>query len=77
MARPFARRAAFLIVTFALFGGGSELALRLAGWPKKDGTKEFTHAQVYWSQPPNQHLEPYTHKETGATFRVRTIRVEH
>lgn len=72
MARPFARRAAFLLVTLALFGGGSELALRLAGWPKKDGTKEFTHAQVYWSQPPNQHLEPYTHKETGATFRVST-----
>ncbi len=72
MARAAARRVAFMATTLVLFTAGSEVALRLAGWPKKEGTKEFTHAQSYWVQPANQHLEPYTHKETGATFRVST-----
>ncbi len=70
--RPFTRRLAFVATTLFLFLGGSEIALRVAGWPKKDGTKEFTHAQIYWSQPSNQHLEPINHKETGGIFRVST-----
>lgn len=70
--RPLVRRLVFVVVTLALFVGGSEVALRASGLPKKDGTKEFTHAQIYWVQPPNQHLEPLTHKETGGTFRVST-----
>ncbi len=70
--RSLVRRVIFVLVTLLLFGGGSEAALRAAGLPKKDSTKEFTHAQIYWVQPPNQHLEPLTHKETGGTFRVST-----
>jgi hypothetical protein len=66
------RRLGFALLVVALFFGGSEIALRAAGWPKKDPTKEFTHSEVYWVQPPSQHLEPYPHKETGGSFRVST-----
>ncbi len=72
MARPVAQRLVFTVVTLGLFLGGSEVALRVAGVPKKDPTKDFTHNEIYWVQPPNQHLEPLTHKETGDTFRVST-----
>lgn len=70
--RPVLRRLVFMGLTAVLFLGGSEVALRVAGVPHRDPTKEFTHNEIYWVQPPNQHLEPLTHKETGATFRVST-----
>lgn len=70
--RPLVRRLAFVGFTLLLFVGGSEAALRVAGLPKKDTSKEFTHSQIYWVQPANQHLEGLSHKETGGTFRVST-----
>ncbi|MSP56419.1 MAG: hypothetical protein EXR69_12570 [Myxococcales bacterium] len=72
MARPVARRLAFVGLTLLLFLGGAEVALRVAGVPKRDSTREFTHNEIYWVQPPNQHLEPVTHKESGGAFRVST-----
>ena len=72
MARPVARRLAFVGLTLLLFVGGAEVALRVAGVPKRDSAREFTHNEIYWVQPPNQHLEPVTHKESGGTFRVST-----
>jgi lysophospholipase L1-like esterase len=51
---------------------GSEVALRLADWPRKDPNREFTHSEIYWVERGSQSLEPLSHKETGGTFRVST-----
>jgi len=61
---------AVLPLFILMFGG--EGALRLAGWPKKDPGREFTHGDVYWVEQGSLHLEPFPHKETGGTFRVST-----
>lgn len=60
------------LLPLVLLIGGSEAALRSADFPKKDPGREFTHKEIYWKQDPNLHLEPMSHKETGATFRVST-----
>lgn len=60
-----------LIPLLVLFGG-SEGALRAAGWPKRDPTREFAHNEIYWKEAGSLHLEPRMHKETGGTFREST-----
>jgi lysophospholipase L1-like esterase len=62
----------FALVPVVVLLVGSEVALRAAGWPKKDPTREFTHGESYWVEQGSLHLEPLSHKETGATFRVST-----
>lgn len=67
-----ARRWLFALAPLVVLVGGGELALRAAGWPKKDPKREFTHGEVYWVEQGSLHLEPFPHKETGGSFRVST-----
>ncbi|MDP2317696.1 MAG: GDSL-type esterase/lipase family protein [Pseudomonadota bacterium] len=66
------RRWGFAVLPLVILLGGGEGALRLAGWPKKDQGRSFTHTDVYWVEKGSLHLEPFPHKETGGTFRVST-----
>ncbi len=66
------RRWLFAPVPLLILVVGGELALRAAGWPKKDPRREFTHGEVYWVEQPSLHLEALPHKETGGSFRVST-----
>lgn len=66
------RRLGMMFVPAVALIGLTELALRMADWPKKDSGREFVHNEVYWKEPASLHLEPISHKETGGTFRVST-----
>lgn len=66
------RRWLFALLPLVVLIGGGELALRAAGWPKKDPKREFTHGEVYWVEQGSLHLEAFPHKETGGSFRVST-----
>lgn len=67
-----ARRWLFAVLPLVVLVGGGELALRAAGWPKKDPKREFTHGEVYWVEQGSLHKEAFPHKETGGSFRVST-----
>ena len=74
-ARSGGRRALFAVATLVAVLLGTEIALRLAGWPSTrvtQGPEGFTHGQVYWAEPANQALVPHPHKETGGSFGVST-----
>ncbi len=65
-------KAALGVAVAAVLLGAVELGLRLAGWPKSDGGRHYTHNEVYWSTPADLHMEPFDHKERGGTFAVST-----
>lgn len=66
------RRWIFALLPLVILVAGGEAALRLAGWPKKDPKREFTHGDVYWVEQGSLHLEAFPHKETSGQFRVST-----
>ena len=66
------RRVVFALLPVVVLLGGSEVALRAAGWPEKDPKREFVHNEVYYKEPGSLHLEARDHKETGNTFREST-----
>jgi lysophospholipase L1-like esterase len=69
--RPL-QRSFFVLVPVLLLFGGSEAALRVAGWPPAESGPQFAHQKVYWVEAASQHLEAYPHKEVGGSFRVST-----
>lgn len=72
MAVSWSRRLLFSVVPLLVLAGGGEMALRAAGWPKKDAGKQFTHSEVYWVTDPSLRLQAFSHQETGGSFRVST-----
>jgi lysophospholipase L1-like esterase len=70
--RRLARRAAFALLPLLVLLGGSELALRAAGWPGVADARRFAHMQVYWTEAPSQVEVAHPHKETGGSFKVTT-----
>lgn len=70
--RSWLRRVLFSLVPLVVLVGGGETALRLAGWPKKEAGREFTHSEVFYTADPSLRLQAFAHNETGGTFRVST-----
>lgn len=66
------RRLLYSLIPLVVLLIGAEFALRSAGWPKKDTSKQFAHAQVFWVSDPSLNKESFPHKETGGSFRVST-----
>lgn len=65
------RRLLYSVVPLVILIGGSELALRAAGWPKAT-SGSFAHNEVYWISDPNLKAAAWAHKEVGSTFTVST-----
>jgi len=67
-----ARRLGWAAIPLAVVVGGSEVALRAAGWPTVTDARRFAHMQVYWSEPAGQVAVAHPHKETSGSFTVTT-----
>jgi lysophospholipase L1-like esterase len=65
-----ARRLGYAAIPLAVVVGGSEVALRAAGWPTVTDARRFAHMQVYWTEPPDQVAVAHPHKETSGSFTV-------
>jgi lysophospholipase L1-like esterase len=66
------RKLLFAGIALGIFFGGTEVLLRVAGWPSVDDSGVFEHNDVYWIQDPNLKEEPVSHRETEGTFHVST-----
>lgn len=66
------RKLLFAGIVLALFFGGTEMVLRMTGWPSIDDAALFEHNDVYWIQDANLENEPFSHRETDGSFEVST-----
>ncbi len=66
------RKLLFAGIALGIFFGGTEVLLRVVGWPSVDDAGVFEHNDVYWIQDPDLKEEPVSHRETGGTFHVTT-----
>lgn len=65
------RRLLYSVLPLVVLIGGSEVALRLADWPKATNGS-FAHNEIYWVSDPNLKSASWAHKEMGTTFTVST-----
>ncbi|MCB9780422.1 MAG: hypothetical protein H6742_17790 [Alphaproteobacteria bacterium] len=66
------KRLLFSIVPFVVVFGGTELALRVTGWPPTVDQEGFAHKAIFWRVDGNLEGEVVPHKEVNGSFRVST-----